>query len=129
MILYSWKKIYEKSNGKVGKILDIIEFITYKQVPRNKYDKNYDLSRVNWSGENFLVHPEKLLENGEGYSKKEMAQYVGLASLRNYAEYKVVGKTTLDLIQSPLSQDTLQRNRLLRIEDDKIFFKWEDTEK
>ena len=66
-----------------------------------------------------MVHPEILLTQGRAqYSdKKEVAEYVGVASFRNYYEYKRTGNKTLDLIHCPVSEETIKSNRLLDIRD------------
>ena len=75
-----------------------------------------------------LLHPEILLTKGRAqYSDKEVAEYVGVASFRNYYEYKRTGNKTLDLIHCPVSQDTINENRLLDIRDGCIHFLFEET--
>lgn len=129
MILYSWKKVFKNSKGNSKEILRRIYYITYRPIPKNREDPLYEISRINWYGESFLVNPEGLfrLKKSE-YNFKELAEYVGLASLRSYAEYKANKTTTLDLIKSPLSQDALNNNRLLEVVGNKIHFLLEDTE-
>lgn len=129
MILYNWKKIYKKSKGNPKKILLIVKYITYRPLPNNKDDIVFQLYGINWSGNSFLLRPEKIFENIRDYSHKELAEYVGLASFRSYAEYKVNKKTTIDLLHCPVKIDTINNNRLLTIENDVVHFKWEDTEK
>lgn len=109
----------------------LIYYVTNLPTPNNKDDPYYNYSKTNWSGTSFLVHPERLFAIPKSeYDLKELAEYVGLASLRNYAEYKVYKKTTLDLVKSPLPEDTLKTNRLLEVRDGKIHFLLEEaTEK
>lgn len=125
MILFSWKKILDRSKLRNEQILDIIEYITYVPVPLNKDDKFYSISLFNWKGDNFIVNPEPIIENRKNYKSIELAQYVGLASFRNYAEYKASGKKTLDLLNSPINQDAINKNRLVTIEGNQIVFLWE----
>jgi hypothetical protein len=129
MILYSWKKVFSDSKGNTKEILRRIYYITYTPIPKNKEDPFYEISRVNWAGSSYLINPEALfnLKKSEG-SLKELAEYVGLASFRSYAEYKASKIKTLDLIKSPLSQDALNNNRLLEVRGNKIHFLLEDTE-
>lgn len=127
MILYSWKKVYKISGGKASKIIDIIQYITNRPVPENKQDPNFDYAKVNWNGSSFLLDPYSVLRFRTYYTEKELAEYVGLASYRNYAEYKVNNIITLDLLYSPIKQDKLKKNRLLRIQEDRIHFCWEEV--
>lgn len=124
MVLYSWKKIYKKTKGNCTQVLRILKYVTYRPVPESRDDPDFELSRVNWAGENFLVNPEPLFTAKA--TKRELAEYVGLASFRNYAEYKTNRVTTLDLVKSPLSEDAINNNRLLKLEGDKIHFLFEE---
>lgn len=129
MILYNWEVVYKKSKGRIIEVLRIIHYITYRPIPQNEKSKLYKYSQINWAGKSFIVHPEAIFENMKEYSKRELAEYVGLASYRNYAEYKVTRKTTLNLLQSPLKEEALNNNRLVTLVGNEIHFKWEDTEK
>jgi len=123
MVLFSWKKIYRKANGNAKTILHILHYVTYHRIPNNIQDVVYNWYGIDWSGENFLVNPEAIFTlSAKEYGYKEVAEYVGLASRRNYAEYKATGKITLDLIKSPIDKDALDNNRLLRIEGNQIHF-------
>jgi hypothetical protein len=73
-----------------------------------------------------LLHPEDLLSKRNKYKDKEIADYIGLASFRNLGEYKATGKLTLDLAHSPIGQDAINNNRLLRIDRGEIHFLYED---
>jgi len=63
------------------------------------------------------------------YSDSEIAQYAGIASLRNYYEYQNTKDTTLDLFLFTGNQDIIESNRLLWIEEDSIHFKFEEITK
>jgi len=56
-----------------------------------------------------------LLEHGRGLSDKEVAEYAGVASFRNYHEYLKTKDTTLDFLMSPISEEIITKNRLLEI--------------
>ena len=128
MILYNWKSILKSSNGNVNDIITILRIITYKITPKNYYDKTFKFYQKNYGGSSYLVHPEILLTQGRAqYSDKEVAEYVGVASFRNYYEYKRTGNTTLDLIHCPVSEETIKSNRLLDIRDGCIHFLFEET--
>ena len=82
------------------------------------------------------IYPESL--DPEGYMElttdfafkcfdKEVAEYAGVASYRNYHEYKKSGDTTLDLLYLPVSEDIINNNRLLKLRGDKIHFLFEET--
>ena len=128
MIYYNWKKIVEASNGNVGDIITILRIITYRLTPKNYYDKTFKFYEKNFGGSSFLINPDKLLTTGRAqYSDKEVAEYVGVASFRNYHEYVNTNDTTLDLIFCKVSEDIIRKNRLLEIREGFIYFKFEET--
>ena len=127
MIYFDWKKILEASNGNVADIITIMRIITFRITPKNYYDKTFRFYEKSFHGSSFLVNAEDLLQEGRAYSDKEVAEYVGVASFRNYYEYKKTKDTTLDLIFCQVSEDIITKNRLLDIRDGKIHFKYEET--
>jgi len=126
MIFYNWKKILKESNGKVGDILAILDILTYQKLPVNRKDRRFRFWQKSFHGESYLLHPEALFIQRTRYSDKEIAQYAGIASLRNYFDYRSRKDTTLDLMYFTGDQDIINQNRLLWIEDDRIHFKFEE---
>ena len=124
MIYFDWKKILEASHGNVGDIITILRIVTYKQTPKNYYDKTFRFYEKSFHGSSFLVNPVALLEKGRAFSDKEVAEYVGVASFRNSFEYAKTKDTTLDLIYCQVSENTINQNRLLEIRDGIIHFKY-----
>ena len=122
MIFYNWEKIYRKTKGMSSAIINIISYVTFPHLPRNSYDPTYKLSLENWSGDSFLLHPEKLVINRRKFGDSELAQYVALASFRSYAEYEATGKRSLDMLLSPVSTELIDNNRLLTRKNDEILF-------
>ena len=81
----------------------------------------------NYGGRSFLLNPKELLNIGRSFSDKEVAEYAGVASFRNYAEFLQTKDTTLDLLMCPISEDTINKNRLLEIKNNRIHFMFEET--
>jgi len=129
MLLYNLKKIKKESNGNVKDILTILHILTYKLPPVNRHDRIYKFWQKSFHGHSFLVNPEPLFIQRRRYSDSEIAQYAGIASLRNYYEYQNTKDTTLDLFLFTGNQDIIENNRLLWIEDDSIHFKFEEITK
>jgi|TARA_R110000851_G_scaffold226461_6_gene379155 hypothetical protein len=127
MIYFNWKKIWGTTQGDVGDIITILRMITLKLYPKNYYDKTIRFYGKNFHGSSFLVNPVALLEKGRAFSDKEVAEYVGVASFRNYHEYVKTKDTTLDLIYCAVSENTINQNRLLELRDGIIHFKYEET--
>jgi hypothetical protein len=126
MIFYNWKKILKESNGKVGNILTILDILTYKKLPVNRKDRRFRFWQKSFHGDSFLLQPEALLVQRARYSDLEIAQYAGIASLRNYFEYQSRKNTTLDLMHYTGNEDIINQNRLLRIENERVHFKFEE---
>src|SRR5210317_787374 len=129
MLFYNWKKIKKESNGSVKDILTILHILTYKLPPVNRHDRIYKFWQKSFHGHSFLVNPEPLFIQRRRYSDSEIAQYAGIASLRNYFEYQKTKDTTLDLFLFTGNQDIIESNRLLWIEGDSIHFKFEEITK
>jgi hypothetical protein len=72
------------------------------------------------------LNPEALFIQRRRYSDAEIAQYAGIASLRNYFEYQKTKDTRLDLLHFTGDKDSIKNNRLLRIEGYYIHFKFEE---
>jgi len=126
MILYNWKKVWQKSEGKASKILDIINYITFTQIPENIYDPNMRFVDTDWSGTSFIVNPKPILEYRIKMYERELAEYVALCSFRNLAEYKVTKRTSLYIWESPVDIESFKNNKFLTIDDDTIHFRWEE---
>lgn len=127
MIFFDWQKILRRTGGSSKRIILVITAMTMQRLPRNLYDPLYKYYYDDFTGESFLIQPETLLMKASGYRPKEVAEYVGLASYRNYAHYSITKDATLDLLHSPLSEDTINKNRLLRIEDGRVHFLFEKS--
>lgn len=127
MLFYDWEKIFNASQGNGRDMFAIVKMMYLKEVPKNKYDKLYKFSTKSFLGTSFLVHPDVLLYNAYKHSFREIAQYLALASLRPYADYAVTGDTTLDLDLVEIPVELFYDNSLLRIEDNKLHFLYEEV--
>lgn len=128
MIFYDWKKIYRHSNGSSSKILNIIQYITEKPIPKDQFDLAYKYMQINWKGQSFLYNPEPLLYYRYKYDDIDLAHYVGFASLRNYSEFQILGKLTLDFLAWKGKEDLIKHNSLLRINDNnELVFLYEEA--
>jgi hypothetical protein len=127
MIKYNWKKIFQETGGDSASVLTIIHLLTYKRIPRSRKDKTYKYFGKSFVGDSFLLNPRQLLVERKNYSNKEAAEYVAVASFRNYFNYRQTGETTLELIHLPVDTEIVNRNRLLCIEDGLVHFLYEDN--
>ena len=73
------------------------------------------------------INPKKLLQERKNYSNKECAEYIAVASYRNYNNYKQTGETSLELIELPFLEEIFNNNRLLTMEKGRLFFNFDDA--
>lgn len=94
---------------------------------RKVISKNFrkDLDSKNISGNCFIINISPLFDNR--ISDWEFASYIYLASFRNYTEYKLFNIKYLDISLIPdINLDKHKQNKLLKIENNKIYFKYEE---
>jgi hypothetical protein len=128
MIKYNWEKILQTTQGDAGQVMQIIHMLTYNiKVPQNHKDPIYKYCGQSFEGYSFLLNPKKLLQERKNYSNKECAEYIAVASYRNYNNYKQTGETSLELIELPFLEEIFNNNRLLTMEKGILFFKFEDA--
>ena len=129
MIKYNFDKIMRATKGDSTEIISVLELLTYQRIPFSKKDKAYKYYGKDFSGYSFLLNPEELLIGARKYSMTEAAEYLAVASYRNYYHYEKTKDTTLQILHLPVSLDIINNNRLLRIENEIIYFKFEDNAK
>ena len=127
MLFYDWKKMFEASEGSPLAIFVILKMLVTNAVPINKYDNIYKYAMKSFVGESFLLHPDVLMHNAYKHDYREIAQYIALASMRPYADYLATGTITLDLLQCEVDRELFNDNSLLRIEDNKVHFLYEEV--
>ena len=128
MLLFNWNEILKRSKGNVLDTITILRIITFKLTPKNYNDRVFKFYEHYYGGQSFLLNPEKLLDVGRSYSDKEVVEYAGVASFRNYFEYVQTKDSTLDLLMLPISEDIITKNRLLDIKNCRIHFMFEETQ-
>ena len=127
MIKYNWAKILKVTEGDSNSIVLIVHMLTYPRVPTSYRDPTYKYYGQSFEGFSFLLNPEKLLTERLKYTNKEAAEYVAVASYRNYLEYNKTGDTRLHLIDFPLFEEIINNNRLLHMKNGTIRFKFEEA--
>jgi hypothetical protein len=129
MFLFDWPKIYDASEGNVVEIVRIFRMIVEKQIPKNKYDPIFRYSQKDFSGINFMLHPDVLLYHSFKYKYREIAQYIGLCALRSAADFLSTQDPSLERVLMPgLSPERIiENNRLLQIDDDRVYFRYEEV--
>ena len=127
MIKYNWAKILKVTEGDSNSIVLIVHMLTYPKVPSSYRDPTYQYYGQSFEGFSFLINPERLLTERLKYTNREAAEYVAVASYRNYLEYNKTGDTRLHLIDFPLFEEIINNNRLLHMKNGTIRFKFEEA--
>ena len=127
MLLFNWNEIMKVSKGNIGEIIQILRIITYKIKPKNYYDKTFKFYKYKFGGSSFILNPKDLLERGRALSDREVVEYAGVASFRNYYDYVRTKDTTLDLFDCEVSEEIINNNRLLELKDGRVHFLFEET--
>lgn len=126
MLFFSWPKIRRWAGNSSRRIFLAFKAHATTNIATSIRDPEYSLKQKDFSGESFLRNPHELINNSFRWKVKEIAQYLGLASLRSYALYALTGDKTLDLFHCNVSEDTINQNRLLKLVDQKIYFYYEE---
>jgi len=127
MIKYNWAKILKVTEGDSNSIVLIVHMLTYPRIPTSYRDPTYKYYGQSFEGFSYLLNPEKLLTERKNYTNREAAEYVAVASYRNYLEYNKTGDARLHLIDFPLFEEIINNNRLLHMKDGTIHFKFEEA--
>ena len=128
MLFFGWRKILRKAGVSSKRIFLAFKAHASKRLPKNKYDPIFPYYGLDFSGESFMLNPYELVSNSFRWKPKELAEYIGLASLRSYSQYQITGERTLDLFHSPVDHHNIN-NRLLLVRDGKIHFYYEEEPK
>ncbi len=131
-ILFSWRRIKLQAGNSSNRVVQILRAMLMQQsgiLPKNFRDPLYNYYQKDYSGNSYLLNLHELLDKYYKWTSKEIAEYVALASLRNYSDYTVLKYKHLDLIKSPIPLKKLNNNRLLRVQDKKIYFLYEEAPK
>jgi len=102
------------------------KFYTGITIPKNIREKYKPLPRLR-AGGSFLLRPKDFFDN-TGVDSAYRAQYIRLAGLRNYTQYKTYGSKSLDLTLYPdIDFVKIKSNPLLIIANKQIKFIHEET--
>ena len=124
IILFNWKKILRRAKYKQGRALKIFYYLSHDLEIKSLEDPMSPLMLgMDYSGSSFVLNPKPIFSGK--YTDLERIQYIAMASLRSYPEYKLRKTTTLHFLLSPLSEKQINNNRLLNLDNNQIRFKYE----
>ena len=128
MIRFDLDKIHKACNYDKVSVVNYFYLTNYVRPPfRFKYNKKIIQAAEKGliRGNSYLLHEDDLLENELGGTINDIYQYIKLASLRNYLDYKTLKDRSLDLDIALTAEDGIANNKLLIVSDKKIYFKYE----
>ena len=129
MLLYNWQKIFAAGQGSATECYRIFKMLALKEIPENRFDPIYWYSMKNFSGNSFLKHPEVFIKISYRYKYRDLCIYLALASQRSYAQYKVAGTLTLELIHSRIDpRECLFDKTLIPVKDGILIFPYEEKQ-
>ena len=115
MILFNWDAIVNECGANSFKILDKFKAIGKHGVPKNL------------SGNSYMLNLPALLASKASSAAK--FDYIALAALRNYFDLEYQRNAGLFVYYSPVAPEKLLKNKLFTIENDYIYFKYEEPQK
>jgi hypothetical protein len=127
MYFYSASKILKVIGRNPKHIILVLRAIRGNEVLPNKWDPVCWYLEKDFSGPSFLINIDDLIYYNHRYSRRDIMEYILLASYRNYGNYVTFKKKTLDLLHSPVGEAIINRNKLLKIIDGNIHFYFEET--
>lgn len=128
MIKFSWKKINDKLGWNPYNVLDYFclkRGIASLNSVKVSTKEVKDFAKLPYpSGTCFLRNIDELLESNE--YPNDIYMYLELASKRNVFDYHMRGITYLPLpLVEEYHLEWVKRNPLLKIENNKVYFKYE----
>ena len=78
-------------------------------------------------GKSYIVNPQVITENPYNLNYQQLAEYLGILSLRNYQHYIINGNTDLDMAYIPeyIEPTVVTNNPLIEINQSNLIFKKE----
>ncbi|QFR57716.1 hypothetical protein CPT_Slocum_159 [Serratia phage Slocum] len=75
-------------------------------------------------GPSYILNEKVVTNNPHRLSKQQLAEYLGVLSFRNYADYKFTGDTSLDMFLFPawVPKDVVLNNPLIAIKSNRLIF-------
>ena len=69
------------------------------------------------TGESFILNPHVVTQNPNNLTYQQLAEYLGICSLRNYQTYKTTGSTDIDMAYIPnwIQPSVIKEHPLLKL--------------
>lgn len=118
MIFYNFESLYIISGGNSDLLIKY--FNTLCETP-------YMAKAL--IGSSFILNPTVILHNQFNLTNQQLAEYLGVLSIRNYTNYTLNGETSLDivLVYPWIPRAVLESNPLIEIKQNKLHFTQEEN--
>lgn len=124
ILFFDWKKIL--SNARTVKdIIKAIDIKLHRLIPKNSKDPFFHLYGKDISGNSYILNPKRFLDIQASVDDKVFC--LNLASKRDYTQYKLFHNRGLDLRFVTEDIHFVKSNKLIEIENNTIYFKFEET--
>ncbi|CAL9957844.1 hypothetical protein VPHD249_0032 [Vibrio phage D249] len=113
---FSYEKLFRLAFGNAELIVEAFRLL---------YQKREDYQCL--TGDDFIVNPRIIYHNTYNLTHQQLAEYLGILSLRSYAQYKTHGYTDLEMARIPswVPADVVKSHPLIEIKANKLHFKEE----
>ena len=117
MLRFDYEKIYILSYGRSDLIIEYL-----------RRQRDEPEACVSLLGSSFIVNPSVILDNPMKYSARILAEYVGILSIRNYADYQLTGDTSLPMmsVYPWIPREIVESNPFVQISIDTLKFNKEE---
>lgn len=113
MLFFNYEKIYILAAGQSHLIIDYLKNIKFKPEQYNAL-----------TGNSFVINENVILNNNYKLSKQQLAEYLGILSIRSYQHYLVSNDSSLDiqLLYPWIPREVVETNPLIAIKQNKLIF-------
>ncbi|AQT25293.1 hypothetical protein PR1_127 [Providencia phage vB_PreS_PR1] len=117
MLRFDYEKIYILSYGRSDLIIEYLRRL-----------RDEPEACVSLLGSSFIVNSSVILDNPMKYNARILAEYVGLLSIRNYADYQLTGDTSLPMmsVYPWIPREIVESNPFVQISIDTLKFNKEE---
>lgn len=117
MLRFDYEKIYILSYGRSDLIIEYLRRL-----------RDEPEACVSLLGSSFIVNPSVILDNPMRYDARTLAEYVGILSIRNYADYQLTGDTSLPMmsVYPWIPREIVESNPFVQISKDTLKFNKEE---